>query len=271
MEEIIMAKFCTYCGKPLEDGTICDCEQSKAAQAGSQGTPAQPAQSVPQGTPASPYSQTPVYSAPNPAVQSIGTAFKSLLTIVNKPLETLQNFVKGENFIAALILIGAQALIAAFFTLASLSSLGDVVNLGKMFGLTLLFSLVLSAVLYGSLFLFTIIFKGKIDAKTLLSVVAVRSVIVIPFMVLGLLIGFASSGIGILLFFIGEAFAFSYIYQAMKLSANLADNKLMFVIPLAIVVILIAYAIIMNGVAKEVIMDAVGGIFSGLSGLSGLY
>ncbi len=28
-----MAKFCQYCGKPLEEGTLCNCEESVAAQA----------------------------------------------------------------------------------------------------------------------------------------------------------------------------------------------------------------------------------------------
>ena len=176
-----MAKFCTYCGKQLEDGEVCSCT-TQTAQAPNQ-QPAQAAPTMQQQT--TPYSQAPTQHAPNPTAQAIGSGFKSLLTIVNKPMETLSSFVNAANFIVALILIGAQALVAGFFTLAAMSDLGEMINLGKMFFLTLLFSLVLSAVLYGSLFLFTIIFKGKTDAKTLLTVVAIRSVIVIPCMVLG--------------------------------------------------------------------------------------
>lgn len=252
-----MAKFCTYCGKQLEEGTTCDCPQSQAAAQ---------AQSAPQQA-----APQPTYAAPNPAAQAIGNGFKSLLTIVNKPMETMQNFLRGENFIVALILVGAQALIAGFFSLALLS---DFIDGAKAFFLTLLFSLVLSAVLYGSLFLFTLIFKGKIDAKTLLCVVSIRSVIVIPFMVLGLLLGLASPGLGMSLFVICEIFAMFYLYQAMKISANLPDSKVMFIIPIAIVIVLIVYALIMQGVAKSMIMDMVDsmmGRLSGLSGLGGLY
>ena len=262
-----MAKFCTYCGKQLEDGEVCSCT-TQTAQAPNQ-QPAQAAPTMQQQT--TPYAQAPTQYAPNPTAQAIGSGFKSLLTIVNKPMETLSSFVNAANFIVALILIGAQALVAGFFTLAAMSDLGEMINLGKMFFLTLLFSLVLSAVLYGSLFLFTIIFKGKTDAKTLLTVVAIRSVIVIPFMVLGLLLGFASIGLGIGLFLLGEVFAFSYLYHALKVATGLPDNKLMFIIPLAIVVVVIVYAIIMQGVAKDIVKDALGGLLGGLSGLSSLY
>ena len=175
------------------------------------------------------YQQPYVAPAPNPAVQAIGAAFKSLTTIVNKPIESLQAFVKAQNFIAALILIGGQALVAAFFTIALAGSLkmGEIVNLAAVFFETFAFSLVLSAVLFGMIFLLTIIFKGKTDAKTLLCVVAVRSVIVIPFMVLGLLIGLANAGIGIGLFIICEFFAMFYMYAAMRFAPSRRFSSLL--------------------------------------------
>lgn len=200
-----MAKFCVYCGKQLEDGAECDCAQSQVAkqaqaqqqqaQAYQQQAQAYQQQAYQQAQQQQAYQQPYVAPAPNPAVQAIGAAFKSLTTIVNKPIESLQAFVKAQNFIAALILIGGQALVAAFFTIALAGSLkmGEIVNLAAVFFETFAFSLVLSAVLFGMIFLLTIIFKGKTDAKTLFCVVAVRSVIVIPFMVLGLLIGLANA------------------------------------------------------------------------------
>ena len=78
-------------------------------------------------------------------------------------------------------------------------------------------------------------------------------------------------GLGIGLFVLGEVFAFSYLYHALKVATGLPDNKLMFIIPLAIVVVVIVYAIIMQGVAKDIVKDALGGLLGGLSGLSSLY
>ncbi len=262
-----MAKFCMYCGKQLEDGAECDCAQSQVAkQAQAQQQQAQAYQQQAQA-----YQQPYVAPAPNPAVQAIGAAFKSLTTIVNKPMESLQAFVKAQNFIAALILIGGQALVAAFFTIALAGSLkmGEVVNLAAVFFETFAFSLVLSAVLFGMLFLLTIIFKGKTDAKTLLCVVAVRSVIVIPFMVLGLLIGLANAGIGIGLFIICEFFAMFYMYAAMRFASNLPESKLMFVIPIAMTIVLIVLVLIMQGLAKSLISDLIGNTFGGMSSMFG--
>ena len=166
-----MAKFCVYCGKQLEEGAECDCAQAQVAkqakaqaaqqqaQAYQQQAYQQAAQQQAQAYQQAAYQQPYVAPAPNPAVQAIGAAFKSLATIINKPMESLQGFVKAQNFIAALILIGGQALVAAFFTIALAGSLklGEVVNLAGVFFETFGFSLLLSAVLYGVIFLLTII------------------------------------------------------------------------------------------------------------------
>ena len=245
--------------------------QQQQAQAYQQQAQAYQQQAYQQAQQQQAYQQPYVAPAPNPAVQAIGAAFKSLTTIVNKPIESLQAFVKAQNFIAALILIGGQALVAAFFTISLAGSLkmGEIVNLAAVFFETFAFSLVLSAVLFGMIFLLTIIFKGKTDAKTLLCVVAVRSVIVIPFMVLGLLIGLANAGIGIGLFIICEFFAMFYMYAAMRFASNLPESKLMFVIPIAMTIVLIVLVLIMQGLAKSMISDLIGNAFGGMSSMFG--
>ena len=290
-----MAKFCVYCGKQLEEGAECDCAQAQVAKQAKAQAAQQQAQAAQQQAQAyqqqayqqaaqqqaqayqqqayqqAAYQQPYVAPAPNPAVQAIGAAFKSLATIINKPMESLQGFVKAQNFIAALILIGGQALVAAFFTIALAGSLklGEVVNLAGVLFETFGFSLLLSAVLYGVIFLLTIMFQGKTDAKTLLCVVAIRSVILIPFMVLGLLIGLANVGIGIGLFIICEFFAMFYMYAAMRFASNLPESKVMFVIPIAMTIVLIALVFIMEGVAKSLISDAIGSAFGGVSSFLG--
>lgn len=267
-----MAKYCIYCGKQLEEGTECDCAQ---AQQGSQ--TAQPQQNQTAQAGAQPQQnqagaqtqQTYVPPAPNPAVTALVDAFKSLLTIVNKPVESLRGFVKADNFIAALILIGAQALIAALFTLVVSASLelGEIVNLVAIFFETFGFSLLLTAVLFGVVFLMVVIFKGKTDAKTLLCVVAVRSVITIPFMVLGLLIGLANAGIGIGLFMVSELFALFYMYVAMRFACTLEESKLMFVLPIAMTIVVFVYVLIFQGIAKSIITDMLGSMMGGFSSL----
>lgn len=227
----------------------------------------QPQQSVPN-------QQNYTAPAPNPAVTAMGNAFKSLLTIINKPMESLKGFVKAENFLAALILIGAQALIAAFFSLALAGSmqLGEITNLAAIFFETFAFSLVLSAVLFGVMFLMIIIFKGKTDAKSLLCVVAVRSVVTIPFMVLGLLVGLANPALGLGLFIICEFFAMFYMYMGMRFACSLEESRMMFVVPIAMTVVVVVLALIMQGLAKAMISDILGNALGGMSGLfNGLY
>lgn len=254
-----MSKFCVYCGKELEEGATCDCPQSQAA--------AQTAttQAVAQAAPAQAPTQ-PVSVAPNPAVQAIGGAFKSLLTILNKPLETMTAYVKKENFIAAIILIVAQAIVGGFFSLAVA---GEMVDGVKSFFMTFGFSLLLTVVMYGALFLFALIFKAKPDALNMLCVVSVRSAIIIPFVLIGLLLGLANMGIGLGLFFIGEIFAFVYVVLALKEATKLQDHIAMFVVAFASVVVVIVYAIIMKNVAESLIMDALQDALGGFGSMLG--
>ena len=299
-----MGKFCIYCGKQLAEGTECTCEQAQAArqtqsqqmsqppqqaapdqqvapnQQAAQSQQAAPNQQAAQSQQAAPDQQavpnpqTYTAPAPNPAVTAMGNAFKSLLTIVNKPLESLKGFVKAENFLAALILIGAQAVIAAFFSLALAGSmqLGEITNLAAIFFETFAFSLVLSAVLFGVMFLMVIIFKGKTDAKSLLGVFAVRSVITIPFMVLGLLVGLANPALGLGLFIICEFFAMFYMYMGMRFACSLEESRMMFVVPIAMTVVVVVLGLIMQGLAKAMISDILGNALGGMSGLfNGLY
>ena len=92
--------FCTFCGKKLEDGEVCTCQQQAApqpAQSMPQGTPVQ---SMPQGAPA--YEQT----APQPKKPNVfGEGFKSIgeffKGIFRKPFDATEEFFDKANIIAS--------------------------------------------------------------------------------------------------------------------------------------------------------------------------
>lgn len=92
--------FCMYCGRQLNDGEICKCQQTAGTQLG--GTQQQAG--APQvGTP----QQAAKPSGPNPVAEYINI-FKGLFA---SPVETISSYVAKANIVLMAILIGGQAVI----------------------------------------------------------------------------------------------------------------------------------------------------------------
>ena len=120
-----MGNFCTQCGRPLQEGEVCNC----TAQAAPNPTPAAPTptpvapnpvtppQAAP--TPAPAPTPTPVQAAPSQSSREIKQGFENLVTALKtvwkNPAEAASALAKKESWLAALILIAAQALFSGLF------------------------------------------------------------------------------------------------------------------------------------------------------------
>lgn len=259
-----MSKFCIYCGKELADDQVCDCQGQAAA-----------AQPTPQPQ-AAPQQASNVVTIDTGAMAS---TLKSLLTIFNKPSETMKNFVNADNFLVAIILIVAQGLLSAIFTMVSFKDVSDYMealdaSMAGIFFKVLLFSVLLSAIVYGCLFLFVKIFGGDTDAKTMLCVTAVRSAILIPITVLSIILILITPVAGLGAFFFGELFAITYTIVAVKAGSTVSEDKATLLVPIVYLIAAIAFSIILKNVAADyleaVMSKAMGGIGSMLGGLGSL-
>lgn len=115
--------FCKYCGRQLQDGEVCTCQQpqqapvQQAAPQQTMGGAAQPQQGFnPQAAQQTfnqqqAYQQAPQQAAkpagPNPATEYLGI----LKGVFTSPVETVSAFVAKANIIMIAILIGGQAII----------------------------------------------------------------------------------------------------------------------------------------------------------------
>ena len=101
--------FCKYCGRQLQDGEVCTCQQQAAPQQ-TMGGAAQPQQGFNQQAQQT-YQQAPQQAVkpagPNPATEYLGI-LKGLFT---SPVETVSAFVAKANIIMIAILVGGQAVI----------------------------------------------------------------------------------------------------------------------------------------------------------------
>ncbi|MGN0408234.1 MAG: hypothetical protein ACI4EJ_08235 [Bacteroides sp.] len=109
--------FCTKCGKPLQDGEICSCQQQAAPQM----TAPQPQMTAPQMTAPQPQQAAPQMTAPQPQQPAGPNVVTELVDLVKglftSPAETIAAYTAKANIAMVAILIGAQALVSMFVRL----------------------------------------------------------------------------------------------------------------------------------------------------------
>lgn len=117
--------FCTYCGKQLQDGEVCTCQQDNAAQQTA------PQNSAPQ---EAPQPQADSYTQPQPQVNTyaqpqaepknkadVGGGFKTVIELFKKtiktPFEAAEEFYRKSDLVASIIAI---AMVAGLYVIATM-------------------------------------------------------------------------------------------------------------------------------------------------------
>ena len=186
-------KFCQICGRPLQDGEVCNCQAQQAPQQPVQQQYQQPVQPQYQQPVQQPYAAQPQYQQPAQpkqdgkfvkALKNIPVAFKSYFKNSEKVIETAKakkDFLLPLLYIAILFLIN---LILGICFFARMSGNGYYAGLGVLqgvfggfffkfnFGLVLLAALIITVVecvLYtGARFLAQVIFAKKPAGQAIL-------------------------------------------------------------------------------------------------------
>lgn len=238
-----MARFCTKCGKPLEEGEVCSCTQQ--AEPVQQTETAQQTETVQQAA-------QPVGSASNnqqtqQAVAGIlGRTFGGFLNVVRHPVTEGRDMILRGDSIAAIILMVLQAIVTTIFGVIAAKEVYSAFNMltgswGSIFGSysdeihmpyfkiilgTLLISIVLSFVLALLLFLGNLIIRNTLSFQQMLGAVAIRSCMTIITSVIAIIVFFINPGVGMLLFITGTVWGFFVILLAMPLANEKMRNKL---------------------------------------------
>lgn len=232
-----MAKFCTQCGKPLEEGIQCDCMAAQHIETSEQ------------------YhynSEVGGNFQTKPSTDNISLLLKKILevfkAVVKSPsTEGAKHIVSTDRNIV-LGLIGAQALLSTLFAIliaTRMKSLLRIVFLVggsskapyiKIFFVTLLGSVALSFILAGIIFGICYLFKNRISMLTALRVVSVRSIALIPVTLVASVILFLNMGYGIALFFAGNLAGICYMVAAISGTNIINRDKVPVIVFLAAIV-----------------------------------
>ena len=272
-----MGNFCTQCGRPLQEGEVCNCTQQTEApnqaapaadstqQAAPQPAPAAHQQVPPQPAPAAHQQVPPQPAAPSQAAieakigfNNLGTALKKIWT---NPTQAASALAQKNSWLPALILIVAQALFTGFFALTNFG-----VGLGKddgkflfiAFFFTFLSSLSLSAAAMGMYLGMGKIVKGTVSFKSALATASIRSFVCLPLTLIGMLLGMASIQVGVFFFFLGEIFAILLTILAVQETYKVNANRAFLIVCSTYLVLFILFmlaAAFYNGISPETVFS----------------
>lgn len=195
-----MAKFCKYCGAPLEEGQTCTCPESQAAAA----AVANPAEAA---APAAPVATAVAQGAAGAKAKALLLEVKNvLLAYVKSPRDAAQVAMNSENHLAiAGVLAGVNAIAALLYIWRLFAQLlgtigGIASNLGVKiqypFLAMLVTAIVLTVVFIGmsglALFVCAKIAKRKMEIKYAMEIASVASIASTVLLLLGIILGFIS-------------------------------------------------------------------------------
>lgn len=287
-----MAKFCIYCGKPLQEGEVCSCRTQGAGPAAPSqaAAPAQAAAQAPSAV------QTPTAPA-QPASTVVGRYWKVCKDFFRFPSSVLPSFTASGDWHTALVFIITRALCFGLFMLVVFnrlkgsisfildhatndltSSIGNQIfdfPLAKIFFL----SLVLSA---GAAFVFAAVvlliekclFKAEASYSNALCATASGSFAAIPFLLIGLLVAFLNMSFGL---YIAEfGILLQFLFTVLALGSFQVRNKekavyayfLIFVVQAIVILLLIYFFGPMY--LPDALQKAIKQARSGMAALNGL-
>ena len=189
--------FCRYCGRKLEEGETCTCQN----QAGAPGSSVKAEVVLDQGK------------------QAVGAAWKEFVHLLKAPVSYGESYVRKGNWVTSLIFLVLQGICSGLFAVFFVGKINGLIGLGGSmtgdlkfsgvgaFFLTLLYSLILSAVLAGLYLAGAKLLKGQARFQEALSIVSMRSVILIPVTLVSCLVFLISISAGIVCYYCMGALA----------------------------------------------------------------
>lgn len=240
-----MAKFCTQCGKPLEEGEICSCQLSKNIQEDIRiKTDIENEKVYEENQEKNENSINNSQQTLENGAKYFTNVWENFIGIIKKPVSYGTTFVEKGNVKDSWGLIGAQAIVQAVFILLILQKVNvmigavgglfgtyvddlDLNNLGqsaqgilklsyaKGFILTVIVSIILSLLYAGILLGITKLMKQTGSFQKMFCVSAVKSTVCIAITVIAIILFILNSTVGIYIFLLGDLLSVCFTMAVM--------------------------------------------------------
>lgn len=289
-----MSRFCTRCGRPLQDGEICSCQmmagQMQQQTAGQQ-VPyqQQTAGQQPQYQQQTAGQQIQYQQAASGFAKKLVSCF---LSLVKSPVTAGRQLVAEADMKIAFVLLALQGVMSGFFAMAvgkrcysyilALTGLVDgytsgagtaaagmlTMPYGRMFIVTVLLSVGLSCLMALLLWVGHMILKCNVTYPQMLSAAAIRSAVLIPSILVSILLFEINSFLGIMVFLLSNIWAFAAMLLTMNRSIPVeGQDRFALVVSTALLVFVLVMMFVLSKAWTFYLPDV---IRSGMSGSGNL-
>lgn len=229
-----MAKFCTKCGKPLEEGKVCECSKNTKVA----------------------------------TTVTAGNLFSECVEIVKnflkKPIDTLEANIDDSKFNSSLIMIGINAIASGLFVIVlvkellgsimalmmSMSGYGSLMGLGtsalttpsipyvKYFIIAVLAAAAVTFLTALCSYLLSAkLFKGNTSVKKMITLFGFTSIISTIGLLAASLLTFVNMTIGLVVFAAGSLLNTYYTFKGLEFACDTDRNKLGYVLMPSVLVV----------------------------------
>lgn len=217
-----MAKFCTKCGKKLEDGKACDCAKEKNVTSKKE--------------------EVVTTSNANDIINSLIEIVKGIFV---KPIDTIRKYTDDNNMTLGIILMAINSLITGFMvyflakesmglvssmmgygSLYSLSGMNVEVPFMKVVGFTFLIMAVYFVVLaFVSYLVANKLFKADTSWKKAIASIGVCSALTSVTTIVAIVCIYISMTVFAIVIALGALLFLGYYYHSIKISSDIDENK----------------------------------------------
>lgn len=229
-----MAKFCTTCGKKLENGEICSCnEKNEVLDDGQELQPIIPTVGL---------------------FDDLGSILKESFT---HPVSTIVRYNTDSNLIISIIFMVVCALASGLFAYCLFNSISNMlagmfsglsvftsvtsfnVEFTSVFFRVLFFVAIYFVTLAGMItFMAKVIFKADTNFRKVITAIGLSSVFMICALILGSILSYVKFGLALVFLFVGIVFSIIYLASATRDSLNVSKDKVAYTLVPSIAVAL---------------------------------
>lgn len=257
-----MAKFCSKCGKPLDESGICSCQQEAREQAVMQQTTAdqQVAQQTTNtasgtsgitGKPAADEVIRQVQGATQIVARQGINVFRKIVDIFKNPMDATKQIVESDSVSGTVSMIVTNVLVYTLIVLIAAlyadSELGAWYDLpvAKITFTVLFICVVVDLLLAACIWISTkFFFREDISFMRILSLVAVKLLMDAVFVAAGSIISLAITGVGFVVFLIGSLFTSILFIFAYAEVTKMDKNKKVYAMSVAMILFVVVMAIL---------------------------
>ncbi len=252
-----MAKFCIYCGKPLEEGEVCSCQQAAAkdtaAESASENSTTQAAGT--EGTSNNTTGTASNNAGSNAFVEKLKLVFTKFADYFKSPTGTAKEFAAKNDSTYGILMICTNLIVLFLLLLLLINKVSDALDstlggrfrmlLGdSSFSIALMFTVIFAAYYFamaGMLVLTTTaMFKGSMKFSQAVSIVGVNAFINAVIIIVAVILMFVSPTLGLIVLYVGLLYSTLMEYVSYIEMADISSDKKAYALLISLIGVMLA-------------------------------